>query len=157
MLCNNGRLAMTSSTPGKTKLVNHFLINDNWYLVDLPGYGYAKLDRRAKDELRRLIDDYICGSEDLMNLFVLIDSRHDITKIDQDFIHQLGERGIPFSIIYTKADKIGPNVLKATIERNCRLLGEEWEILPDMLVSSSQNGKGREEILGYIEKILNEI
>lgn len=157
MLCNNGGLAMTSSTPGKTKLVNHFLINDNWYLVDLPGYGYAKLDRRAKDELRRLIDDYICGSEDLMNLFVLIDSRHDITKIDQDFIHQLGERGIPFSIIYTKADKIGPNVLKATIERNCRLLGEEWEILPDMLVSSSQNGKGREEILGYIEKILNEI
>lgn len=157
MLCNNSRLAMTSSTPGKTKLVNHFLINDNWYLVDLPGYGYAKLDKKGKDELRRLIDSYICGSEDLMNLFVLIDSRYDITRIDLDFIHQLGERGIPFSIIYTKADKVGVNVLKATIERNCTVLREEWEELPDMLVSSSEDRKGREEILAYIENILKTI
>ena len=157
MLCNNARLAMTSSTPGKTKVVNHFLINDNWYLVDLPGYGYAKLDRKGRDELRRLIDEYICDSQDLMNLFVLIDSRHDITKIDLDFIHQLGERGIPFSIIYTKADKVGVNVLKATMERNCRTLEEEWEELPDMLVSSSQDRKGREEILAYIDKILKTI
>ena len=138
MLCDNAKLAMTSATPGKTKLVNHFLINDSWYLVDLPA----------------VISDYINNSEELICLFVLIDSRHDIGKIDLDFIRELGEHGVPFSIIFTKTDKIGPNVLKAQVERDCAILSEEWEQLPEMFLSSSQAKKGRDEILTYIESIL---
>ena len=154
MLWDNAKLAMTSATPGKTKLVNHFLINDSWYLVDLPGYGYAKLNREGRDELKAVISDYINNSEELICLFVLIDSRHDIGKIDLDFIRELGEHGVPFSIIFTKTDKIGPNVLKAQVERDCAILSEEWEQLPEMFLSSSQAKKGRDEILTYIENIL---
>ncbi len=154
MLCNNGRLAMTSSTPGKTKIVNHFLINDSWYLVDLPGYGYAKMDRKGREELRNVIDDYIRGSEELANLFVLIDSRHDIGELDLGFIRALGENGIPFSVIFTKTDKVGPVVLERQIERDSRILLQEWEQLPPMFVSSSEKGRGREEILSHIEEIL---
>lgn len=154
MLCNNSKLAMTSSTPGKTKLVNHFLINDSWYLVDLPGYGYAKMDRRGRDELRRVIDDYILGSGELACLFVLVDSRHDIGTLDVDFIRSLGEHGIPFAIIFTKTDKIGPVVLERQIAKDSQILGQDWEQLPPMFVSSSQKGSGREEILSYIEGIL---
>ena len=154
MLCNNSKLAMTSSTPGKTKLVNHFLINDSWYLVDLPGYGYAKMDRRGRDELRRVIDDYILGSGELACLFVLVDSRHDIGTLDVDFIRSLGEHGIPFAIIFTKTDKIGPVVLESQIAKDSQILGQDWEQLPPMFVSSSQKGSGREEILSYIEGIL---
>lgn len=154
MLCNNGRLAMTSSTPGKTKIVNHFLINDSWYLVDLPGYGYAKMDRKGREELRNVIDDYIRGSEELANLFVLIDSRHDIGELDLGFIRALGENGIPFSVIFTKTDKVGPVVLERQIERDSRILLQEWEQLPPMFVSSSERGRGREEILSHIEEIL---
>lgn len=154
MLCNNGRLAMTSSTPGKTKIVNHFLINDSWYLVDLPGYGYAKMDRKGREELRNVIDDYISGSEELANLFVLIDSRHDIGELDLGFIRALGENGIPFSVIFTKTDKVGPVVLERQIERDSRILLQEWEQLPPMFVSSSEKGRGREEILSHIEEIL---
>lgn len=154
MLCNNSKLAMTSSTPGKTKLVNHFLINDSWYLVDLPGYGYAKMDRRGRDELRRVIDDYILGSEELACLFVLVDSRHDIGTLDVDFIRSLGEHGIPFAIIFTKTDKIGPVVLERQIAKDSQILGQDWEQLPPMFVSSSQKGSGREEIISYIEGIL---
>ena len=157
MLCRNGRLAMTSSTPGKTKLVNHFLINDEWYLVDLPGYGYAKMNQKGRDELKAVINDYILGSEELVMLFVLVDSRHDITKIDRDFIHELGENGIPFGIIFTKGDKSGPNVLKAQIEKDKQILSEEWEELPPMLESSAQTGAGREEILDYIDNILKSL
>ncbi len=145
---------MTSSTPGKTKIVNHFLINDSWYLVDLPGYGYAKLDRKGREELRKVIDDYITGSEELANLFVLIDSRHDIGDLDLGFIRALGENGIPFSIIFTKTDKVGPLALERQIERDSQILLQEWEQLPPMLVSSSEKGKGREEILFHIEEIL---
>lgn len=148
---------MTSSTPGKTKLVNHFLINDNWYLVDLPGYGYAKMNQKGRDELAEVIRDYILGSEDLVNLFVLVDSRFDITKIDLDFIHDLGMNGIPFSIIFTKGDKKGPNALKAQIARDCEIIGKEWEELPRMFASSSETGAGREEILDYIQDILKSI
>ncbi len=154
MLCNNGKLAMTSSTPGKTKLVNHFLINDSWYLVDLPGYGYAKMDRRGRDELKKVIDDYILGSEDLACLFVLVDSRHDIGTLDVDFIRSLGEHGVPFAIIFTKTDKIGPVVLERQIAKDSQILSEDWEELPQMFTSSSQKGSGREEILSYIEGIL---
>ncbi len=145
---------MTSSTPGKTKIVNHFLINDSWYLVDLPGYGYAKMDRKGREELRNVIDDYIRGSEELANLFVLIDSRHDIGELDLGFIRALGENGIPFSVIFTKTDKVGPVVLERQIERDSRILLQEWEQLPPMFVSSSEKGRGREEILSHIEEIL---
>lgn len=157
MLCKNSKLAMTSQTPGKTKVVNHFLVNDSWYLVDLPGYGFAKLGQKARDEIQAVVRDYVFNSEELVLLFVLIDSRHDLGAADLDFITDLGENGIPFSIIYTKCDKQGPNVLKAQIERNETRLLQEWEELPFSLCSSSQTGAGREEILAYIEQILNRI
>lgn len=154
MLCANSRLAMTSATPGKTKLVNHFLINDSWYLVDLPGYGYAKLGQKGRDEIAEVIRNYIRESEDMALLFVLIDSRHDIGRIDIDFIAELGELGIPFALIFTKGDKLGPNALSTQIERDCMILQQQWEELPPMFRSSSQTGMGREEILGYIDTIL---
>ena len=156
-LCGNGRLALTSSTPGKTKLVNHFLINDSWYLVDLPGYGYAKAGRKGREQIAAVIDDYILNSEDLVLLFVLIDSRHDIGALDRDFIARLGEEGIPFAIVMTKCDKQGPNVLAAQIERDMEILKEQWEELPPVFTSSSLTGKGREEILAHIEDILKSI
>lgn len=154
MLCRNSKLAMTSSTPGKTKLVNHFLINDKWYLVDLPGYGYAKVGQKGMKELADVIRDYIHNSEELVTLFVLVDSRHDIGKIDLDFMAELGENSIPFSIIFTKCDKQGPNVLAAQIEKDCAILHQDWEELPPMFKSSSQTGSGREEILDYIDNLL---
>lgn len=150
MLCGNSRLAKTSSTPGKTKLINHFLINDSWYLVDLPGYGFAKISKKEREELRLMINDYILNSEEMVSLFVLVDSRHDMQKIDLDFIAGLGENGIPFAIIFTKGDKLGSNALKAQIEKDRAVLSEQWEELPPMFVSSSETGMGREEILEYI-------
>jgi len=156
-LCGNSKLAMTSSTPGKTKVVNHFLINGSWYLVDLPGYGYAKMGQKGRAELAEVIQDYILHSEELVQLFVLVDSRHDIGKIDTDFIAELGEHGIPFSIIFTKCDKQGPNVLAAQIERDKEILLGEWEELPQMFCSSSETGKGKEEILKYIESVINHL
>lgn len=155
MLCRNGKLAMTSSTPGKTKLVNHFLINDSWYLVDLPGYGYAKMGQKGQEELKNIIRDYIHNSEEMKILFVLVDSRHDIGSIDRNFIAELGENGIPFAIIYTKCDKSGPNVLAAQLDKNREALLQDWEELPPIFCSSSQKGTGREEILDYISEILN--
>lgn len=157
MLCANRKLAMTSSTPGKTKLVNHFLINDSWYLVDLPGYGYAKMSKKGQDELAAVIKDYIYNSEELVMLFVLVDSRHDIGRTDQDFINDLGENGVPFAIIYTKCDKQGPNVLKRQLEANEQLLSLSWDELPAMLVSSSETGAGKEQILDYIDNILKSL
>jgi GTP-binding protein len=154
MLTGRKKLAMTSSTPGKTKVVNHFLINGSWYLVDLPGYGYAKLPQKAREELKALIRDYIHNSEELVMLFVLVDSRHDIGKIDLDFIAELGENGIPFGIIYTKCDKQGPNVLAAQIARDEEILLRDWEELPPSFRSSSESGMGRNEILGYIDNVL---
>lgn len=154
MLCDNSKLAMTSSTPGKTKLVNHFIINDKWYLVDLPGYGYAKMNMKGREELAAVIKDYIFHSEDMVMLFVLIDSRHDIGKIDLDFISDLGENGIPFALIMTKADKQGPNVVAAQVEKDKQILLESWEELPPIFISSAQKGTGKEEILNYIENIL---
>ncbi len=154
MLCGNSKLAKTSSTPGKTKLINHFIINDSWYLVDLPGYGFAKISKTEREGLRKMINDYIQNSEEMVTLFVLVDSRHDIQKIDQEFISGLGENGIPFAIIFTKCDKMGPNVLKAQIERNKAILSEQWEELPQMFVSSAENGLGKEEILDYIQQYI---
>lgn len=157
MLCDNSRLAMTSSTPGKTKLVNHFLINDSWYLVDLPGYGYAKLGQKGRDEIAAVIKDYITNSEELQLLFVLVDSRHDIGRIDVDFIAELGEHGIPFAIIFTKCDKLGPNALKAQVERDVQILLQQWEDLPEMFCTSSEKKMGKEEILKYIDTILKTV
>ena len=157
MLCSNRKLAMTSSTPGKTKVVNHFLINDNWYLVDLPGYGYANVGKKGREAISKVIYDYITLSPDLVCLFVLVDSRHDIGQTDLDFIHDLALNEIPFAIIFTKCDKRGPNVLKAQIDADCRILSREWEELPPMLASSSETGAGRDEILSYIESILNSL
>lgn len=157
MLCGNNKLAMTSATPGKTKLVNHFLINDSWYLVDLPGYGYAKAGKKGQDEIAEVIRNFIRESEDLVLLFVLIDSRHDIGKIDVDFLSEVGELGIPFSLIFTKGDKLGPNALSAQIDRDCAILSEQWEELPPMFRSSSKSGLGRDEILNYINTILQNL
>ena len=154
MLCGNSKLAKTSGTPGKTQLINHFLINDRWYLVDLPGYGFAKISKDAREELKRIISDYILNSEELVVLFVLIDSRHDIGQIDLDFLAELGENGIPFAIIFTKGDKLGPNALKAQIEKDKEILSAQWEELPPMFASSAMTKAGKEEILDYIQKYI---
>ena len=155
MLCKNRKLAMTSSKPGKTKLVNHFLINRQWYLVDLPGYGYAKMSATGKQKLEQIIRNYINLSQEMIMLFVLIDSRHDIGQVDMDFLKELGMGNIPFAIIFTKGDKNGPNVLAAQIEKNKQQILEFWEELPPTFVSSAETGLGRDEILGYIESVLN--
>jgi len=157
MLCNNRKLAMTSSKPGKTKLVNHFLINRQWYLVDLPGYGYAKMSATGKQKLEQIIRNYINLSEEMVMLFVLIDSRHDIGKVDMDFLTELGQSGIPFAIIFTKGDKNGPNVTKEQTERMKRQILEFWEELPPTFISSSQTGMGRDEILDYIGDVLSSL
>ena len=154
MLCNNKKLAMTSSKPGKTRLVNHFLINRQWYLVDLPGYGYAKMSATGKQKLEQVIRNYINLSQEMVMLFVLIDSRHDIGQIDMDFLFELGQSRIPFAIIFTKGDKMGPNALAAQIDRMKNQILEHWEGLPPTFVSSSENGMGRDEILDYIGTVL---
>lgn len=154
MLCKNKKLAMTSSKPGKTRLVNHFLINRQWYLVDLPGYGYAKMSATGKQKLEKIIRDYINLSQEMVMLFVLIDSRHDIGKIDMDFLIELGQSQIPFAVIFTKGDKMGPNALAAQIDKMKKQILELWEELPPTFVSSSETGQGREDILNYIESVL---
>ncbi len=154
MLCGNSRLAKTSSTPGKTKLINHFIINDSWYLVDLPGYGFAKISKKEREDLRIMINDYIQNSQEMVLLFVLVDSRHDIQKIDLEFIAGLGENEIPFALIFTKGDKLGPNALAAQIERDKEILLEQWEELPPMFVSSSETQMGKKEILDFIQQYI---
>lgn len=156
-ICSSGKLAQTSSTPGKTKLINHFLINDSWYLVDLPGYGYAKLGREGREEIATIISDYILGSEDLALLFVLVDSRFDIPQIDRDFIADLGAHGVPFVIVLTKCDKRGSNAIAAQVESDRNILSQEWEELPQIFCTSSQTLKGRDEILSLIDKTLETI
>lgn len=153
MLTGRKGLAMTSATPGKTMLINHFLINKNWYLVDLPGYGYARRGQKGKDQIRTIIEDYILEREQMTNLFVLIDSRLEPQKIDLEFMEWLGENGIPFAIIFTKADKLKGGRLKMNINSYLRELGKQWEELPPHFISSSENRTGRTEILDYIENI----
>ena len=157
MLCNNKKLAMTSGTPGKTKLVNHFLVNREWYLVDLPGYGYAKMSKTGKKKLEEVIRNYLNFSEEMHLLFVLIDSRPDIGRLDMDFLMELGNSGIPFAIIFTKADKLGKKALEAQMEKDRQQLLEYWEELPPVFISSSETSLGREEILGYIGSLLEEM
>lgn len=153
MLTNRKGLAMTSSTPGKTMLINHFLINDEWYLVDLPGYGYARRGKEGRDKLRKIIEDYVLEREAMTNLFVLIDSRHEPQKIDLEFMEWLGENGVPFAIVFTKADKLGSGRLQLNIDAYKEKLLETWEELPPVFVTSSEKRQGREELLSYIEQI----
>lgn len=157
MLCGNRRLAMTSATPGKTKLVNHFIINDNWYIVDLPGYGFARLPARERKALHDIISDYLSNSLELVMLFVLVDSRHDPQKIDVDFINELGEHNIPFGIVFTKGDKLGPVALQRQIDRYKQQLLLDWDTLPPCFVSSAETGLGKDEILGYIGQVLEDV
>ena len=153
MLTNRKNLAMTSSLPGKTQLINHFLINDQWFLVDLPGYGYAQRGKKNRENIRNIIESYILDRENLTSLFVLIDSRHEPQKIDLEFMEWLGENGIPFSIVFTKTDKQSNRKTTENIENYQRALLETWEELPPVFLTSSVQGKGKEELLDYIERI----
>lgn len=157
MLTGRKALAMTSSTPGKTMLINHFVINDEWYLVDLPGYGYAQRGRREVDKLKKLIEHYVLDREQLTCLFVLIDSRLTPQKIDLEFIRFLGEHGVPFGIIFTKADKPKRGELKKNVDRFLATLQEDWEELPPYFITSSGTGLGREAFLDYIDTVNKEV
>ena len=153
MLTDKKKLAMTSATPGKTLLINHFVINGEWYLVDLPGYGYAKRSKSQNDKLQVIISGYILGREQMTSLFVLIDCRHEPQKIDLEFIEWLGENGIPFSIVFTKADKLTRTALASNIASYRKRLLEEWEELPPIFITSAESKTGREELLQYINDI----
>ena len=153
MLTNNRKLAKTSSTPGKTLLINHFIINKEWYLVDLPGYGFAKRSKKEIDRIDQMIRGYILGRQQLMNVFVLVDIRLEPQKIDLEFIEWLGISGIPFSIVFTKADKLTPNKARQAVESYKTKLLETWEELPPIFVTSAENKEGRDEVLNYIEEI----
>jgi GTP-binding protein len=147
-------LAHTSAKPGKTLSINHFIINDSWYLVDLPGYGYARVSKEMREKLEKMIDGYVLTSPDMMLLFVLLDSRHDLLKNDLDFLIKLGNEGVPFSIVFTKCDKLGRDSLAAQVEKNKQALLEYWEELPPVFLTSTVDATGREEILDYIDEIL---
>ncbi len=153
MLTNHSRLAKTSSTPGKTMLINFFRINGKWHLVDLPGYGYAKRSKKEQESLQGMISGYILRREQMTCLFVLIDVRLEPQRIDLEFITWLGENGVPFAIVFTKADKQSRAKTAASVERFLHVLEEEWEELPPHFVTSSQTGQGRDEILDYIAQI----
>ena len=154
MLTGRAGLAKTSATPGKTILINHFLINKEWYLVDLPGYGYAKRWQQQRDELQRMITGYILRREQMMNLFLLIDARHEPQRIDLEFIEWLGENGIPFSIVFTKADKLSKGKLAANVKHYLAELSKQWEELPPHFITSSETKLGKDELLDYIESII---
>lgn len=153
MLTGRSGLAKTSQTPGKTMLINHFIINKSWYIVDLPGYGYAQRGKKAQEQLREIIESYILGRAEMTNLFLLIDSRHAPQKIDLEFMDWLGENEVPFSIVFTKLDKLGVNAGKLKIEEYKKVLLEHWEELPPVFATSSEDGRGREELLDYVEQI----
>lgn len=156
MLLQHPDLAKTSSKPGKTLLINHFLVNNEWFVVDLPGYGYARASKDQRDKLRTIIENYILNREQLTNLFLLIDSRLEPQKIDLEFIDWLGTNGVPFSIIFTKTDKLGPERLKMNLKTYREKLLETWEELPPIFVTSAEKRTGRDEVLDYIGSILNE-
>ena len=153
MLCNHKGLAKTSATPGKTLLINHFIINDEWYLVDLPGYGYAKRSKTERQKLEQMISSYILQREQLVNAFVLIDIRLEPQQIDLEFIDWLGSSQIPFSIVFTKADKLSTTKAKANVEKYMEKLSESWEEMPPYFITSSEKKTGRDEVLDYIEQI----
>ena len=153
MLTNNRKLAKTSATPGKTLLINHFIINKEWYLVDLPGYGYAKRSKKEIDRLDQMIRGYILQREQLLNVFVLVDIRLEPQKIDLEFIEWLGLSSVPFSIIFTKADKLAPNKCNQAVDSYKKKLLETWEELPPIFVTSAEKKTGRDDVLNYIDEI----
>ncbi|MBQ3754387.1 MAG: YihA family ribosome biogenesis GTP-binding protein [Prevotella sp.] len=153
MLTNHKKLAKTSATPGKTLLINHFIINKEWYLVDLPGYGYAKRSKKEIDKLDQMIRGYILQREQLVNVFVLVDIRLEPQKIDLGFIEWLGVSSVPFAIIFTKADKLTPNKARQAVEAYKKTLLEAWEELPPVFMTSAEKREGRDEVLQYIDDI----
>ncbi len=153
MLTNNKNLAKTSGRPGKTQLINHFKINNNWFLVDLPGYGYARVSKTTKKVFQKFITQYFEKRKQLVCAFVLVDVRHEPQKIDLEFMQWLGENGIPFCIVFTKADKLKPTVIERNVEIYKKILLETWEQMPPYFVTSSENKAGKEELLGYIEQV----
>ena len=158
MLTGKNGLAMTSATPGKTMLINHFLINNNWYIVDLPGYGYAKRGQKGKEQIKRIIESYILQREQMTCLFVLIDSRHEPQNVDLEFIEGLGENGVPFAIVFTKAVKLkSERQAKVNVQRYLNELKKQWEELPPHFITSSDKRIVRDELLEFIEQINNEL
>lgn len=157
MLTRKKGLAKTSQQPGKTQLINHFLVNEDFYIVDLPGYGYARTSKERREEFKSIIYSYIYKREELTNLFVLIDIRHEPLKIDIEFINNMGVHGIPFAIVFTKADKLSKGAAAASVDRYKARLLEEWDELPPIFVTSSEKGEGRSELLAYIDAIEQEI
>ena len=153
MLCNHKGMAKTSATPGKTLLINHFIVNNEWYIVDLPGYGYAKQSKKVRAKLEQMISSYILQREQLINVFVLIDIRHDPPTIDVEFINWLGQSSIPFSIVFTKADKLGTQRCAANAANYMKKLEETWEELPPYFITSAEKKIGRDEVLDYIDQI----
>ena len=153
MLTNHKKLAKTSATPGKTLLINHFIINKEWYLVDLPGYGYAKRSKKEIDKLDQMIRGYILQREQLVNVFVLVDVRLEPQKIDLEFIEWLGVSSVPFAIIFTKADKLTPNKARQAVETYKKTLLDTWEELPPIFLTSAEKREGRDEVLQYIDDI----
>ena len=153
MLTQRKGLAMTSQKPGKTQLINHFLINNEWHLVDLPGYGFARVGQSNRERLKSIIEDYILEREQLTNLFILLDCRHEPQKIDLEFIEWAGENRVPFALVFTKADKLSKGKLASNIEAYKQTLLESWEELPPIFITSSEAKEGRDELLNYIEDI----
>jgi GTP-binding protein len=147
---NHKGLAKTSSTPGKTQLINHFIVGKSWYLVDLPGFGYAKVSKKTRATFQGMITDYVTKRRNLVTVFVLVDSRHEPQKIDTEFMEYLGISQVPFAIVFTKIDKLGKNALAANIERYKARLSEEWEELPPMFLTSADTGEGCAELRAYI-------
>ena len=158
MLCNHKGLAKTSATPGKTLLINHFIINNEWYLVDLPGYGFAKRSKTVQKQLEQMISSYILQRQQLANVFVLIDVRHDQQKIDREFVDWLGESGVPFCIVFTKADKLGKSKVQSHVaDYRKKMLAGEWEEMPPFFISSSLDGTGKADLLNYIDALNKEV
>lgn len=157
MLCNNKKLAKTSATPGKTLLINHFIINKEWYLVDLPGYGFAKRSKKEIAKLEQMINGYILQREQLVNVFVLVDIRLEAQKIDLEFINWLGSSSVPFAIVFTKADKLNTTKVQSNVAAYKKVLMETWEELPPMFITSSEKKTGRDEVLDYIDRINKEL
>jgi GTP-binding protein len=157
MITNKKGLAMTSSKPGKTTLINHFIINDQWYLVDLPGYGFARRSKENREKLRGIIEDYILEREELINLFLLVDVRHEPQLIDLEFMEWLGENDVPFSIVFTKSDKLSTLRLQSNVEAYKDKLKESWDELPPLFITSSEKKLGRDELIDYIDKIQSQL
>ena len=157
MLTDHKGLAKTSATPGKTLLINHFLIDEQWYIVDLPGYGFAKRSKKVQEDIEKMISSYILQREQLVNVFLLIDIRHEPQKIDREFMNWLGENGVPFSIVFTKADKLGTVKAKQNVKHYLSTLLDTWEELPPHFITSSEKHQGKQELLSYIQEIITHI